>query len=169
MCSLTVTSFLSGQLAELGQSTTEMIERDLKEKAGEANLDSAGLLDHKCTYLRSGFAKDLRQAGVRKEAVGRHRVYFVGNNTDCNYDAFFVKTNKKKDNAQHDDNNPDFHEMVRNALSDKNIARVLRSAKEEQRQAIVSPPEEAPAYQLQDWFKKQQQYLNPASETDLES
>lgn len=149
MCSLTVTNYLSDQLEGLGRKTTDFIERRLTGLAWPADETNPGLLDHEGTSFRSGFAADLRRAGVRKQQTGRHRVYFIGRHTDCNYSAFFIKPNKQGDDATEDDNNPSFHSVVRNALANRVVARVLRSPDEEN-----LATEETPDWQNADWYKK---------------
>ena len=97
MCSLTLSEFLDTQLTLLGGREAPFIERNMTSRAHGASRTNKGVLDSPDTNLRRGFDENLRAAGVRKERVGRHRVYFTGTHEDCNYTAFFVKSFKPND------------------------------------------------------------------------
>mgnify|MGYP001242798213 CR=1 FL=1 len=154
MCSMTLTSDLNNQLAGLGPRDAEIIKNGMKRRAWDANQEMPGILDDSRTNLESGFAKDLRHAGVRKERIGRHRVFFVGRNIDCNYTGFYVKTNKQGDNQAQDDNNPSFHNIVRNALQGvtEGEPEILQDPQE------LIPEDDPPDWKKTDWYKLYEQY-----------
>lgn len=152
MCSLTVTEYLASQLVNIGPAQAKFIEDNMSRHAWAANIETPGILDRESNHLQAGFAVDLRQAGIRKQRIGRHRIFYTGQHTECNYSAFFVKSYKKKDDNQRDDNNVNFHAVVREALSDNNVVRVQRSPEEIAEGLQV--PEATPAWQDADWFKR---------------
>ena len=115
MCTLSLTKTADEQLKQL-QGDRKKLENNLKQRCFEANVSAPGLLDHG-DLLHSPFPQDLRNAGLRKVTIGRHRVYYLGSHKDCNYDAVYVKLHKKSDNWAHDDNNPAFQNRIRTALS----------------------------------------------------
>lgn len=147
MCSLTLSEAFDNQLTHLGGAEAPFIERNMAERAHGAGRNQAGVLDSPDTRLRRGFAEDLRDVGVRKERIGRHRVYFTGTHEDCNYTAFFVKSFKRGDDDAVDDNNPNFHAVLQNAL-DTNMARRIADPNEAEQE------EAKPAWQKTEWFKK---------------
>ena len=155
VCSLTLSETIHEQLKNLGGNGVK-VENLMSNRAWAANVNKSGTLDAPITYLKSGFAEDLRKQGVRKETIFGHRVFFIGNHFDCNYTAFFIKLNKKADNKQHDDNNPVFHEVLRRALAGQKV-RVIPDPKQ------VAEIEEArkeavPDWQKDPWFLEQAKY-----------
>lgn len=147
MCSLTLTDFIDAQLSDFGEAMRDKIERKMKQRAFAASPETQGILDAPQTHFRSGFAEDLRKAGVRHARIGRHRVYYTGKHTECNYVAFYLKVHKQGDNSREDDNNPGFHEILRGALATVESKRIAEPG--ETAAAI-----EVPDYQNQEWFKK---------------
>lgn len=151
MCSLTISKTTQEQLESIGGNGANL-ERLMARRAFDANLNQPGLYDQPNTHLRTGFADDLRQLGVRKEQIMGHRVYFVGNNSDCNYTAFFIKLNKKGDDARQDDNNADFQDKLRRALAGEQV-RVIPDPRQ-LAEAEQDKIEEKPAWQNADWYKE---------------
>lgn len=147
MCSLTLTNTLAKQLESLGGNRTR-VQNLMERRAFDANINQPGLYDKPNTYLRNGFADDLRDAGVRKERIMNHRVYFIGNHFDCNYKTFFIKLNKKGDNPNQDDNNPKFHEILRKALAGETVEVIEDPAQ------ISVVQEETSSWKDADWYKK---------------
>ena len=147
MCFLSLTESLSLQLANMG-GNVKTVEDNMSKKAWSANIHQPGLLDSPDTNLKSGFADDLRRAGVRKARVNRHRVYFVGQHIDCNYTAFFIKLNKQGDNKAQDDNSTGFQAIIRNALTSKQVTRVLADPND---QLVESSQSESVTRHAKDW------------------
>lgn len=156
MCDLIITESLAAQVP-----TDGFVERRMESFAHDAKVDKRGILDATNTHLRTGFAADLRKAGVRKKQVGRHRVYFTGEYTDCTYTAFFIKENKRGDDWSQDDNNPDFQSLVRTALSAESLSPRILFDPDGPR-----PAESVPDYQNADWFKEQRKYLGAAPDEE---
>jgi hypothetical protein len=77
-----------------------MIEKRLFQFALEADVNRRGGLDNPA-YLMKRMPDELRD--VRKITIGRHRVYFHGKHTDCNYHAFYIKSFKKTGVDDEDD------------------------------------------------------------------
>ena len=155
MCSLTLSNYIANQIGN-----DQVLLNKMKRRAFDASPQVKGLYDSPNTNLRSGFAKDLRQAGVRKETIQGDRVYFVGQHTDCNYTAFFIKRDKRADEWARDDNNPTFHEVLRNAL-DSGIAKIITDPKDE-----AKPDEAFPSYKKTKWFNESQKYLEETESED---
>jgi hypothetical protein len=151
VCSLTLSETTQEQLESIGGNGANL-EKLMKRRAFDANVNQPGLYDQPSTNLRAGFAEDLRQSGVRKERIMGHRIYFVGNHSDCNYTAFFIKFNKKGDDENQDDNNSAFHEKLRRALAGKD-SKTLEDPKEI---AIAEQEnvEKKPAWQKAEWYKE---------------
>lgn len=147
VCSLTLSETLDAQLQLLDAGQSRFIERNMVKRAHEASVEQAGTLDAPQTHLRSGFDADLLAAGVRKEQIGRHRVFFTGTHKDCNYTAFFVKLFKRRDDDAVDDNNPTFHTVLTSALNTPNMRRIADPNQ-------PAPEPEAPAWQNAEWYRK---------------
>lgn len=126
MCFLTISQELKEQLDDLGKEGERLLEQ-LKRRAFDASVSNIGLLDASDTNLRAPFPSDLRNAGVRKATIMRHRVYFTGQNTDCNYFAFYLKAFKRRDERARDDNNPRFQNLVRKALDSPPVETIEES------------------------------------------
>jgi hypothetical protein len=151
VCSLTLTDTTEEQLGSLGGNAVKL-ENSMAKRAFAANANQPGIYDASITHLRAGFDENLREQGVRKERIMGHRIYFVGNHADCNYTAFFIKLNKKGDDEKQDDNNPQFHEVLKRALAGE-VARVIPDPN-----APVQAEEEKPDWQKADWYKQYSGY-----------
>jgi hypothetical protein len=90
-----------------------MVEKRLCAFAGEAHLTQRGPLDNLANSMRD-MPEDLTH--IKKERIGRHRVYYTGHHTQCAYRAFYIKCFKRT--GVDDDNNRRFHDKLRRALND---------------------------------------------------
>jgi len=109
---LTLNNTSNDQL-DLLRGEREQLENKIIKRAFGANLAMQGLLDAQSTHLRQ-MPNDLRH--IRKETIGRHRIYYFGHHSDCSYTVFYIKLNKKKDSKAQDDNNPQFQDKLRAGL-----------------------------------------------------
>lgn len=158
MCSLTITNSLANQLDQLGNNQAPFIRDNMVRRAHAAKVDLPGVLDGQDTHLKSGFAQDLKDNGVRYERVGRHRVYFFGHHTGCNYTAFYVKAFKRKENKEVDDNSPAFHTVLRKALKGSNAEVVA-----DPYVPVAFPDTTVPDYKLKGWWNKNQEYASAST------
>ncbi|HEX8735658.1 MAG TPA: hypothetical protein VF721_10070 [Pyrinomonadaceae bacterium] len=117
MCSLTLNNTSNEQLDSL-LGERKQVEKKIVSRAFGANTTTAGLLDALSTHLRQ-MPEDLRH--IRKETIGRHRIYYIGHHTDCSYTVFYIKLFKKGDSAAQDDNNPLFQNKLRAGLESPNV------------------------------------------------
>lgn len=113
MCSLTLNRTSKEQIDSLGGEGKKFLEK-IKKRAFDAKTTIQGLLDAQNTHLRH-FPNDLRH--IRKETIGRHRVYYFGHNTECSYTVFYIKLNKRGDSKAQDDDNPQFQDKLRAGLA----------------------------------------------------
>ena len=60
---------------------------------------------------------------VRKYRAGRHRFYFIGEHTDCNYTVIYVLVSKRNEDDRPEENN--FQKKLIRALSDESDLRLL--------------------------------------------
>jgi hypothetical protein len=114
VCSMRVNSTFETGLAEVkrtGDKQWKSIEKRLAQFAADASVERPGRLDDKSDRLR-GMPTDLQE--VSHVRIGRHRVYFVGNHSKCEYFAFFVKVFKKTEKLNESD--PRTQETLRQAL-----------------------------------------------------
>lgn len=121
MCSLILNKTSNDQLDSL-QGERTLLEKKIIKRAFGANLATQGLLDAPNTHLRQ-MPDDLTH--IRKETIGRHRIYYFGHHSDCSYTVFYIKLFKKSDNAAQDDNNPQFHNKLRTGLSSPPTTEIL--------------------------------------------
>ncbi len=89
------------------------IEKRLREFASEAKADRAGGLDNPCLRLKH---MDADLHGVSHIQIGRHRVYYIGHHTQCNYFAFWLKEFKKT--GVDDDGSKSFQNKLRRGLAE---------------------------------------------------
>lgn len=145
VCSLRLSETTQQQLESLG-GNGERLQTAMAKRALSANVDQPCSFDNPDTHLRAGFADDLRESGVRKERIMGHRVFFVGSHTDCNFTVFFIKLNKKGDDERQNDNNAQFHEKLRQALTGQ-IVKTIPDPN-------IKTEIEKPAWQNAEWYKK---------------
>lgn len=120
MCLILVNSVADQALNSLQKSSDKyMIERRMYDFADVANKQVEGPLDKTANRLRYS-PPDLR--GIRKQRVGRHRVFYTGHHSQCSYDVFFVKKFKKNDKEH--EGSKRFQNRLRQALSDPSIRRI---------------------------------------------
>jgi hypothetical protein len=113
VCSLTLNKTSKESIDSL-RGESEAFIKKIRNRAFGAKIATQGLLDAPNTHLRH-FPNDLRH--VRKETIGRHRVYYFGHHTDCSYTVFYIKLNKRGDSWAQDDDNPQFQDKLRIALA----------------------------------------------------
>lgn len=98
MCSAPSNGTADNCLEDLSEKERKKIEDRLVQLAEAANTDRSGPLDR--APLRD-MPPEL--AGVKKQKVGRHRVYYTGHHTQCSYTCIYVKIYKKSDvDPEHD-------------------------------------------------------------------
>jgi hypothetical protein len=91
VCSITINATVESQLEILSASNDkDLVEKRLFQLADAADIDSMGPLD-------LGGMKGMPDAlkHVRKQRIGRHRVFYTGHYTHCTYHAFYIKINKR--------------------------------------------------------------------------
>jgi hypothetical protein len=108
-----INSIVENQLNELGRSGDGgKTERKLYDLANESDIGKPGLLDNSSNKMKR---MPLELRDVKKQRVGRHRIYYVGHHSDCSYRTIFIKTNKKNDVDKEDDKG--FQSKLKSALS----------------------------------------------------
>ena len=90
MCSLTINATADGILGGHNEKDKKMIEKRMIAFAKEASVEKSGALDISTLKRMPEELKDLR-----KWTIGRHRVYYVGHHTRCNYRIIHIKSFKK--------------------------------------------------------------------------
>lgn len=95
MCSISTNKTVDSQLTSLEQSADRnMIEKRLFQMADSADITHPGGLENPALILKH---MEGIFSGLKHLRVGRHRIYFMGHHTQCSYQAFYIKENKKSD------------------------------------------------------------------------
>lgn len=98
MCSALSSPSADECLSELDRKARAKLEERIADFAADANPEKAGALDRAPMH---DMPDELR--GVKKQRVGRHRVYYTGHHAECSYTLHYVKLNKKDDvDPEHD-------------------------------------------------------------------
>ena len=126
MCSIATNSTAEAQLQSLTGKDNTTIEKKLREFAGDSNVQKSGILDLPANHLY-GFPADLKH--IRRRRTGRHRVFYVGHHTQCSYQVFYIK--KFKDTGVNDELDPQFHKVLRRAVGDESLGRIIRPPDDE--------------------------------------
>ena len=105
MCSLTINAVADEILTGQNAKNKAMIEKRMVVLAGEASIKNPGALDNLGMTRMPEDLKDLK-----KKTVGRHRVYYLGHSTKCNYRIIYIKVFKKS--GVEDDDDKAFQKML---------------------------------------------------------
>lgn len=114
MCSILKNRSFDKLLEKLVAGEQKTILERMYRFADAANETQPGPLENS-TNLIKYMPVDLQK--VKKHRVGRHRVYYTGNHTQCSYRAFYVKANKKSDKDQ--EGSKRFQKKLGRALDDE--------------------------------------------------
>lgn len=94
MCSLSSNKLCDDELKMLGSKEAKKHENELARLADDDNPECADGLDGTLEPVLSWLHNDdLRH--LRKKRLGRHRAFFAGHHTQCHYQLFYLKMNKK--------------------------------------------------------------------------
>jgi len=110
VCSMSITPHLEADIQSLHEKID--IAARLAIFADEADRNTPGALENDTGISR--LPDDLRS--VRKVRIGRHRVYFTGHHSECAYQAFLLKPNKRTGVLDEDD--PVLHGLLRRAIAE---------------------------------------------------
>lgn len=113
MCVLRINAVADAVLSGLPQSEREACE---KKYATMAEADSVETANGLSLLMRSvsDWSQIEELKSVRKIKSGRHRLYFVGRHTDCQYTIVFMLANKRDEDDT--PGKPSFQEGVLKAL-----------------------------------------------------
>lgn len=120
MCSISTNATFNEGLKDIGGDKKTIIER-LFNFANEADVGRPGALDKPANHMHS-MPPALRD--VRKERIGRHRIYYTGHHNQCSYRAFYIKTFKKDDVDTERDKA--FQERLKRVLSKPSTHQITR-------------------------------------------
>lgn len=126
MCSIATNATAEAQFQSLKGKDRTIVEKKLREFAGDSTMQKSGILDLPANHLH-GFPSDLKH--IRRRRTGRHRVFYKGHHSQCSYQVFFIKTFKKT--GVNDEHDPQFHSALRSAVGDTSLGRLIREADKE--------------------------------------
>lgn len=119
MCSITINKTADDILTALNENERKMIETRLINFAQQASVQMRGGLD---IAPMKRMPDDLKLA--RKKRIGRHRVYYTGFHTQCSYETFFIKVNKRK--GVNDEDDRGFQRALLRAIDDPQYRELAR-------------------------------------------
>ena len=128
MCLMYGNDVAHALLDELGAKDASTIRRRLTEMANDADTSRSGYLDAP-QHSMTGMPQDLKH--VKKMRIGRHRVYWEGHHSGCQYRLCYIKMFKKA--GTDDENDRAFHRKLTNAFTTTGSKLLITQS---------SPPEE---------------------------
>lgn len=112
MCSAIINRFVSDQLEDKKHANDhQLIENRFFKMADQADTDNPGALDD-LSHSMMGMPAELRDA--KKVRIGRHRVFYTGRHSQCQYQMFYIKWFKKA--GTEDENDKKFQDKLKRLI-----------------------------------------------------
>lgn len=112
MCSAKINRTVSDQLKDKKHANDhQLIESRFFKMADQADMKNSGALDD-LSHSMTGMPAELRAA--KKVRIGRHRVFYTGHHSQCQYQMFYIKWNKKK--GTEDENDRKFQDKLKRLI-----------------------------------------------------
>lgn len=124
MCLMLTNLTAEAALERIGGKEKERCEQRLARYAAAADVDRKEGMELLINTV-ADWAKIDELRGVRKLRIGRHRFYITGKHTDCRYSLCFVLVSKRAKDDQPWTKR--FQEMIKTAVADNDVARVLET------------------------------------------
>jgi hypothetical protein len=120
VCSIGVNSIANAELEQLKRSNDhKIIENRLKHLAANSQLGQPGFLDLPNHHM-TGMPAALK--AMRRIHIGRHRVFYTGQYSQCSFTVFYIKSFKQT--GVKDENDQTFQGQLQNAMKHP-VARLL--------------------------------------------
>ncbi len=110
MCSITINK--EAENVALNQHDMDMIKKRMIAFAMDSSIEKPGVLDIAPMKRMPEALRD-----VKKQTIGRHRVYYTGHHTQCCFNIFYVKVFKRK--GVNDEDDKAFQRIITAARNDR--------------------------------------------------
>jgi hypothetical protein len=114
VCSIVMNKTANDIFTTQEEKDRKMIEKRLIEFAKSASITISGALD--IPPLKR-MPPELKE--TKKITIGRHRVYYHGHHSQCNYTSFYIKKFKKS--GVNDEDDTRFQKILTRAIRDSDV------------------------------------------------